>query len=185
MSKYLVSVCEKYRIDTEEEALNFQNNYKQGWPDFFNTSPLDINPEAEYEEYEPHKYKLLDLYSSIKEQFKEGGKLKEETEELKEETSQKNIIPEGALHKNKHHIENTDGLTQKGIPVVDNDGDQQAEIECDELILNLENTRFIEERYKKFYSDELIQKEKDQLAVEVGELLVREILYNTDAGFAP
>lgn len=167
-------------FDTEEEALNFQNNYKQGWPDFFNASPLDTNPEAEYEEYEPHKYKLLDLYSSVREQFKEGGKLKEETEELKEETSQKNIIPEGALHKNKHHIENTDGLTQKGIPVIDNDGDQQAEIECDELILNLENTKFIEERYKKFYSNDLTQKEKDQLAVEVGELLVKEILYNTD-----
>lgn len=167
-------------FDTEEEALNFKNNYKQGWPDFFNTPPFDINPEAEYEEYEPHKYKLLDLYSSVKEQFKEGGKLKEETEESKEETSQKNIIPEGALHKNKHHIENTDGLTQKGIPVIDNDGDQQAEIECNELILNLENTKFIEERYKKFYSDDLTQKEKDQLAVEVGELLVKEILYNTD-----
>lgn len=167
-------------FDTEEEALKFQNNYKQGWPDFFNASPLDINPEAEYEEYEPHKYKLLDLYSSVKEQFKEGGKFKEETEELKEETSQKNVIPEGALHKNKHHIEHTEGLTQKGIPVIDNDGDQQAEIECDELILNLNNTKFIEERYRKFYSDDLTQKEKDQLAIEVGELLVQEILHNTD-----
>ena len=318
-------------FDTEEEALNFKNNYKQGWVDFFNASPFDINPEAEYEEYEPRKYKLLDLYSSVKgqqnkskeeypqeyidfknslpdnqkntpeseyrtylywqlwgkpknfqytlehpnedgeymynldasnnsyhgnsmawgkdgigyfikpkhhstlkyeldwfnkgivteeggkqremtsterkawedfrkkytleedgnfykyvpikqsESFKTGGTIKDSLEipEI-EETTQKNVIPEGALHKNKHHMENTDGLTQKGIPVIDNDGDQQAEIECNELILNLENTKFIEERYKKFYSDELTQKEKDQLAVEVGELLVKEILYNTD-----
>ena len=28
MSKYLVSVCEKYRIDTEEEALKFIENAK-------------------------------------------------------------------------------------------------------------------------------------------------------------
>ena len=29
-----------------------------------------------------------------------------------------NLLPEGALHKNKHHIDNIDNITQKGIPVV-------------------------------------------------------------------
>jgi hypothetical protein len=55
--------------------------------------------------------------------LKKGGILKtqEETSEI-EETTQKNVIPEGALHKNKHHMEHTEGLTQKGIPVVDNEG---------------------------------------------------------------
>jgi hypothetical protein len=40
--------------------------------------------------------------------FEEGGK----TEESEgEPTNQKNVIPEGALHARKHHMENTDGLT--------------------------------------------------------------------------
>lgn len=117
----------------------------------------------------------------IVEEFQNGGKTKEkeETPEI-EETTQKNVIPEGALHKNKHHIEHTDGLTQKGIPVVDNEGEQQAEVECEEIIFTLEVTKALEERYHKYYSDELTQKEKDELAIEAGKLLVKEILYNTD-----
>jgi hypothetical protein len=54
-------------------------------------------------------------------ELQEGGKIKEGSPEI-EETTQKNVIPEGALHKNKHHMEHTEGLTQKGIPVVDNEG---------------------------------------------------------------
>ena len=148
--------------------------------------PLDGKDLEEQQEFR-EKYELVEdengwrKYVRRKTEFKkEGGSLKDTEEKPNEETSQKNVIPEGALHKNKHHIEHTEGLTQKGIPVIDNDGDQQAEIECDELILNLNNTKFIEERYRKFYSDDLTQKEKDQLAIEVGELLVQEILHNTD-----
>jgi hypothetical protein len=37
-------------------------------------------------------------------QFKNGGSF--------------NLIPEGALHARLHHMENTDGFTKKGIPVV-------------------------------------------------------------------
>jgi len=33
-----------------------------------------------------------------------------------------NVIPEGALHARKHNMENTEGLTKKGIPVVDAEG---------------------------------------------------------------
>ena len=113
--------------------------------------------------------------------LKKGGTLKKELETPEiEETTQKNIIPEGALHKNKHHIEHTEGLTQKGIPVVDNEGVQQAEVECEEIIFTLEVTKALEERYHKYYSDELTQKEKDELAIEAGKILVKEILYNTD-----
>ena len=131
----------------------------------------------EVEEQEPI---IVELEESV-EGFKQGGKTKEESDVPKiEETTQKNIIPEGALHKNKHHIEHTEGLTQKGIPVVDNDGKQQAEVECEEIIFTLEVTKALEERYHKYYSDELTQKEKDELAIEAGKLLVREILYNTD-----
>ena len=104
--------------------------------------------------------------------YKEGGKTKEQldTPEI-EKTSQKNLIPEGALHKNKHHMEHTEGLTQKGIPVIDNEGEQQAEIELDEIIFTLEVTKKLEELYKE---------NTDESAIEAGKLLVNEILFNTD-----
>jgi len=52
------------------------------------------------------------IITDIVEEFKEGGKTKEELETPEiEETNQKNLIPEGALHKNKHHMEHTEGLT--------------------------------------------------------------------------
>ena len=104
--------------------------------------------------------------------YREGGKTKEELETPEiEETNQKNLIPEGALHKNKHHMEHTEGLTQKGIPVIDNEGEQQAEIELDEIIFTLEVTKKLEELYKEG---------TDEAAIEAGKLLVKEILFNTD-----
>lgn len=68
-------------------------------------------------------------------------------------------------------MEHTEGLTQKGIPVVDNDGEQQAEIELDEIIFTLEVTKKLEELYKNG---------SDEAAIEAGKLLVKEILFNTD-----
>lgn len=127
---------------------------------------LEWEPVIElFEEWEPEI--VLEV-----EEFKDGGKTKEELETPEiEETSQKNLIPEGALHKNKHHMEHTEGLTQKGIPVIDNDGEQQAEIELDEIIFTLEVTKKLEELYKDG---------TDEAAIEAGKLLVKEILFNTD-----
>lgn len=107
-----------------------------------------------------------------------GGTIeKEETELVElEDTNQKNVIPGGALHKNKHHMEHAEGLTSKGIPVVDNDGEQQAEIELDEIIFTLEVTKKLEKLYELYKNEE----SKDQAAIEAGKLLVQEILYNTD-----
>ena len=111
-------------------------------------------------------------------EFKNGGKT-DDIPEI-EETTQKNLIPEGALHKNKHHMEHAEGLTKKGIPVVDNDGEQQAEIEHSEIIFTLEVTKKLEEYYEIFYSEESSTKEKEQAALDVGKLLVYQILENTD-----
>lgn len=131
------------------EDSEYQTAYKRGWPEMFKN----------YSE-------------EVKCSMKEGGKTKEELETPEiEETTQKNLIPEGALHKNKHHIEHTEGLTQKGIPVIDNDGEQQAEIELDEIIFTLEVTKKIEELYRDG---------SDEAAIEAGKLLVKEILFNTD-----
>ena len=93
--------------------------------------------------------------------MKDGGKTEKSIEEPL--SNQQNVIPEGALHARKHHMENTEGLTQKGIPVIDNKGEQQAEIELNEIIFNLEVTKKLEElckdgsdfQSKKYY---LIQK---------------------------
>lgn len=143
------------RMSPKEAEIFFSEDpeygtaYKRGWPKMF----INFSNKAIIQE-------------------KKGGSLKEELETPEiEETNQKNIIPEGALHKNKHHMEHTEGLTQKGIPVVDNDGEQQAEIELDEIIFTLEVTKKLEELYKDG---------SDKAAIEAGKLLVKEILFNTD-----
>lgn len=102
-------------------------------------------------------------------ELKEGGK----TDETEEEplSNQQNVIPEGALHARKHHMENAEDYTKKGIPVIDNKGEQQAEIELNEIIFNLEVTQKLEE---------LCRDGSDEAAIEAGKLLVQEILFNTE-----
>lgn len=138
-------------VNSEDEAKLFTESnelengefsgYKSGWPDYFKQRP----------------------------KFYNGGK----TEESKKEplSNQQNVIPEGALHARKHHMKNTEGLTQKGIPVIDNKGEQQAEIELNEIIFNLEVTKKLEE---------LCEDGSDEAAIEAGKLLVQEILFNTN-----
>lgn len=117
--------------------------------------------------------KLKHIYDSVLPQYtetfagiyKEGGKV--------------NVIPDGALHKNKHHLEEVDekfeDVTTKGIPVIveSEDGEviQQAEVEREEIIFRLEVTKKLEE---------LSKKHTDEAAIEAGKLLVKEILYNTE-----
>lgn len=90
-----------------------------------------------------------------------------------------NVIPEGALHAHKHNMDTDLDITKKGVPVVDNQGNQQAEIELNEIIFRLEVTQLIEELLKEYESENTSQKEKDEYAIEAGKLLVDEILYNT------
>ena len=113
-------------------------------------------------------------------ELQKGGSLKDKDIPEIEETNQKNVIPEGALHKNKHHMDHAEGLTKKGIPVIDEDGEQQAEIEHSEIIFTLEVTKKLEEYYEIFYSEETSNKEKEQAALETGKLLVYQILENTE-----
>lgn len=88
-----------------------------------------------------------------------------------------NVIPEGALHKNKHHLDEIDekfeDVTTKGIPVItEKDGEiiQHAEVEKEEIIFRLEVTKQIEK---------LMKEGTDEAAIEAGKLLVKEILHNT------
>jgi hypothetical protein len=77
-------------------------------------------------------------------------------------------------------MEHAEGLTKKGIPVIDEEGEQQAEIEHSEIIFTLEVTRKLEEYYQIFYSEESTNKEKEQAALDAGKLLVYQILENTE-----
>ena len=147
---YLIMTPEEAKLFTESGKDSEGNlfGYKKGWPEFF------------------------------LQEFKQGGSIKESEELVKlEETNQKNVIPEGALHKNKHNIEHTEEYTQKGIPVVDNDGEQQAEVELNEIIFTLEVTKKLEELHKIY--KEGSKSDQDKAAIEAGKLLVQEILYNT------
>ena len=89
-----------------------------------------------------------------------------------------NVIPDGALHAHKHHLEDVDGkfeeVTTKGIPVITEEkgGDikQHAEVEREEIIFNLDVTKQLEK---------LMQDGSDEAAIEAGKLLVYEILENT------
>ena len=108
------------------------------------------------------------------------------------------LIPSGALHKNKHNLESVnsdlDGeITKKGIPVIsyaeegdileyENDGKtpkllaeggeviQHAEIEKDEVILNLSLTKKLVE---------LMKKDTPEAMIEAGKILARELMENT------
>ena len=108
--------------------------------------------------------KVLDTLTELEDEvpeFKEGGKM--------------NVIPEGSLHARLHHMENAEGLTKKGIPVVSEmeggELEQQAEIELNEIIFTLEVTQELEK---------LMEDGSDNAAIEAGKLLVKEIFENTD-----
>lgn len=88
-----------------------------------------------------------------------------------------NVIPIGALHKNLHHLESVDDkykeVTSKGIPIVTENGkelQQQAEVEKEEIIFNLDVTKKLED---------LRERGTDEAAIAAGKLLTKEILENT------
>lgn len=100
--------------------------------------------------------------------FKSGGKL------------DMNIIPEGALHKNKHHLEDVNPelegtITEKGIPVITTDGEQKAEIEKEEIVFKKSTTEQLEEYYDQYNNSK-----DDSIAIECGKFLVEEILKRTE-----
>jgi myo-inositol-1-phosphate synthase len=92
-----------------------------------------------------------------------------------------NVIPEGALHAHKNHMEGAGkDFTHKGIPVIDDDGKQQAEIEREEVIFNKEVTEKLENYYKQYNDDSKSQSEKDEIAIKAGKLLAKQLMENTE-----
>lgn len=106
----------------------------------------------------------LEKYAPQSRKFKQGGQM--------------NVIPEGALHARKNNMEGAgEDFTAKGIPVIDNNGEQQAEIEKEEVIFTKDLTEFLEENMKKYNEED---SDKDAIAIKVGKRLTKELLTNTD-----
>ena len=97
-----------------------------------------------------------------------------------------NVIPSGALHKERHHIEDVkpgmEHVTTKGIPVVlkNKAGEmkQQAEVEREEIIFTKQLTDKLEAMRKAYNECEDID-EANEIARKAGELLADQILFNT------
>ena len=168
----------KINLETQEVEWKPVININQKTPEFKEGGELVNNQETIQETNSVWQPNINLETIQIMEEGGKTDKPKQESDKI-EETNQKNVIPEGALHAHKHHMENAEDLTKKGIPVVDNKGEQQAEVEREELILSLEVTKQLENLYKRYQEDTNTQKEKDELAIEAGKLLVYEILHNT------
>lgn len=100
-------------------------------------------------------------------------------------SSSKNVIPSGALHKNKHHLdEDTDAnITKKGIPVVSREDDgeivQHAEVEKEEIILSKATTDTIR-RMRSDYHFAKNETNKNDIAYSAGDYFVYQLFNNTD-----
>lgn len=137
------------KFNSEEEAIDFGKEYKQGWPEFF----------KDYDEKTVIEYKNGGSINVIPE-----GALHARKNNLTE------INPEleGITKKGIPVISKEEG----GEMI------QHAEIERSEIIFNLETTKKLEslrEQYNK--SEDKI--EKDNLAIEAGKLLAQQIMENT------
>lgn len=160
------SVIPFFTINNETGKLVINENLKL-YNELMNDDSFTVNVSSE--ESTPNDQENAELQS-----FRDGGQL--------------NVIPEGALHAHKHNLEEIDenlkgNITHKGIPVVsvDEDGnvEQQAEVERNELILNLETTEAIEELRKEWHDEESPSK-KDKLAEEAGRIFAKSVIENTD-----
>ena len=168
----------KINLETQEVEWKPVININQETPEFKDGGELVNNQETIQETNSVWQPNINLETIQIMEEGGKTDKPKQESDKI-EETNQKNVIPEGALHAHKHHMENAEGLTKKGIPVVDNKGEQQAEVEKNEIIFSLEITKQLENLYKRYQEYTNTQKQKDELAIEAGKLLVYEILHNT------
>lgn len=139
-------------------TVDYQKKLQGYQPNYMHIGKNGMKIEKQEEEFiipDISEFKPIIATEEQLQKFKEGGSF--------------NIIPDGALHARKNNME-LDGITKKGIPVVDKDGNQQAEIEKNEIIFRKEVTTAIEEAIKDG---------SDKKAIEIGKLLVKEIFKNT------
>ena len=110
---------------------------------------------------------------------KNGGYIKKLYQKF-QQGGQMNVIPEGALHSRKNNLDID--VTPKGIPVITKEEggeiEQQAEIERNEITFNYNISKKLEE-YTKKYNETESDKEKNEIAIELGKILTEEIMENT------
>ena len=137
------------KFNSEEEAIDFGKEYKQGWPEFF----------KDYDEKTVIEYKNGGSINVIPE-----GALHARKNNLTE------INPEleGITKKGIPVISKEEG----GEMI------QHAEIERSEIIFNLETTKKLESLREQYNKSE-DKAEKDNLAIEAGKLLAQQIMENT------
>lgn len=147
----------------------YNPGFFSGWNGSKNPVLVPV-PNSNYKKDNSRKAFVKDTYDTANSGvlgFKKGGAF--------------NIIPGGALHKERHHMEDNiqgmDHVTRKGIPVVTTNqaGEmkQQAEIERNEIIFNKELSEKLEALKKAYENGD------DNAAIEAGKLLSEEILFNT------
>ncbi len=95
-----------------------------------------------------------------------GGKL--------EEPGAVNVVVKGKLHKENNNLGNKD----KGIPVVDSSGNKEYEVEEGEVIFRQDITNTIEK-----YANDYKETGNDQLLPELGEIVAKELLDNTQDNY--
>ena len=140
-------------VSPRQQLLHNFDWYKNYWDNYEPKSVLIFNGQ---------KYQAKHPFQA----FKQGGQM--------------TTIPAGELHARKNHMEDLGlNITKKGIAVIDNNGQQQAEIERNEIIFCKKATDKIEEAYKKF-NDTESEKEKDEIAIKIGKFLTQEIIENTE-----
>ena len=158
-------------FDDSSFKTQFPTNYSEELPNLIeikdftiSNKPLDLDLPIP-----PEKPIIDNLSEEDLDKFKAGGKM--------------NVIPEGALHARKHNID-LDNVTNKGIPVIsESQGGiikQHAEIERDEIIFRKEVTDKLEKLYNEYYEEDASKQAKDNIALQAGKLLLKEILENTD-----
>lgn len=196
--KFLETCPDSIKNFSEENEVLYelwQSNGKPVNAEEANNSVIDMFIENEFGEYIINPELIyLDLIQKSSDNYfeelhnKTEDESEEDTTQIFKDGGQLNVIPEGALHAEKHNLEQIDetlkgNITHKGIPVVtiDEEGniEQQAEVERNELILNLETTELIEELRKKFHESESISKQKE-ISEEAGKIFAKSVIENTD-----
>lgn len=166
-----------YKLDDANRQAEVSNEIIQDGKDRLNSA---TNMSTANEVY----YKLNGSLTNGIQYGEDGIKVDKQDDArlIKSETTDKNVIPDGAKHVNRHKLEtkkNTeyfvDNVTKKGIPVFHCDDEtgeviQDCEIEKEEIIFTKELTDLIEESRKIGTT---------QAALELGKRMVYEIFHNT------
>ena len=163
ITAYKSELSKLFKKENNEKALNALEDIS----DVYNVQTIGIALMDVVKNNESKKEETVS-------RFQLGGKIID---------TSKNIIPDGALHKNLNHLsdineELVDQITRKGVPVVSEDAEgnitQHAEVEVGEIIFTLENSQKLEEYWKQYK-----ETGDDSIAIECGKFVTHEILRNT------